>query len=367
MQSMTNDLQTRISGSAQDELTSRLHVADKRCPICQAELASPAILITHVHREHCHSLRSTPKKIDDIYEKFVNENYEWMRNHLEEELIERLQARMAELTERKQTVNGDVDDGTSVTKDVIGKIELRGTSFRSILCTYIDHYGSSSYDSGWGCGYRNTQMLLSCLIKRDDYKQCLHKFWENRDVVSDAIPSIKNLQLFIQKAWAEGFDCTGAEQLGHSLLGTKKWIGATEVATLLSYLKIRCLLVDFHTPTGSNSTHPEIFKWVKTHFQNALQCGFVAPLLLQHQGHSRTIIGVEEEGNGIVNLLILDPSWSKDKLSALDNPDDFCLHLLRVHLSDLKAQQYQILAVLGTISTDTEYENVKVLKSLRIP
>jgi hypothetical protein len=36
---------------------------------------------------------------------------------------------------------------------------------------------------------------------------------------------------------------------------------------------------------------------------------FIAPLYLQHQGHSRTVIGIERKNNGDApNLLILDPS-----------------------------------------------------------
>lgn len=368
MQSMTNDAPTRIPGSTQDELTVRLHVADKRCPICQAVLTSSAARIAHVHREHCNFLRSRTCEVDGTYERFVNENHEWMRENLEEELIERLQERMEELREKKRiSTNGDVDDGNTATRNVTVNVEGIGTSFRLIFCSYVDHYGSSSNDMGWGCGYRNIQMLLSCLVRRGDYKERLQKFWEGKCVDGDNIPSIPHLQLFIEKAWTDGFDEIGAEQLGKCLVGTTKWIGATEAATLLSYLKIRCLLVDFHTPTGPNSTHPELFKWVKAHFRNTFENGFVAPLFLQHQGHSRTIIGMEEEGNGVINLMILDPSWSKQKMLVLEEPDGSGLHLLRVSLSDLRAEQYQLVAVVGTISNETDYENAKILKSTRIP
>lgn len=34
---------------------------------------------------------------------------------------------------------------------------------------------------------------------------------------------------------------------------------------------------------------------------------FIPPLYLQHDGHSRTIVGVEKRGNQI-NLLLFDPS-----------------------------------------------------------
>ena len=34
------------------------------------------------------------------------------------------------------------------------------------MCTNCDHYASDFIDNGYGCGYRNTQMLLSSI--RDD-------------------------------------------------------------------------------------------------------------------------------------------------------------------------------------------------------
>lgn len=367
MQSMTNDPQTQISGSAQDELTVRLHVADKRCPICQAELASSATLIAHVRREHCDSLRSETKEVDDSYERFLTESHEWMKKNLEEDLHERLLAKMAELQQRVQDIDGDIDDGSTVTGDVTAKLEGLGSSFRLILSTYVDHYGSSNKDMGWGCGYRNIQMLLSCLVKRGDYKERLQKFWEEKCTDGDSIPSIARLQLFIEKAWAEGFDEAGAQQLENSLVGTRKWIGATEVVTLFSFLKIHCFLVDFHKSTGPNSTHPELFKWVRNHFRKMSENGFAPPLFLQHQGHSRCIIGVEEEGNSVINLMVLDPSWSKQKMGELEAPDDTALRLVRVCNSALRAPQYQIVAVVGTISSDSDYQNAKILRSVRIP
>ena len=31
----------------------------------------------------------------------------------------------------------------------------------------VDHYQSEPSDAGWGCGYRNIQMLVSNLLKRE--------------------------------------------------------------------------------------------------------------------------------------------------------------------------------------------------------
>ena len=59
------------------------------------------------------------------------------------------------------------------------------------------------------------------------------------------IPSVHGLQSWIEKAWGDGFDPDGADQLGRTLLGTETWIGATECATLLRYFGIRAQVVDF--------------------------------------------------------------------------------------------------------------------------
>lgn len=52
---------------------------------------------------------------------------------------------------------------------------------------------------------------------------------------SGFIPGILLLQCWIERAWADGYDPEGCEQLGGpgSLMGSEKWIGATECAVLL--------------------------------------------------------------------------------------------------------------------------------------
>lgn len=74
----------------------------------------------------------------------------------------------------------------------------------------------------------------------------------------------------------------GSEQLGCKLYNTRKWIGATEVVTLLSSLRINCQLIDFHRPTTPDGKHPELFNWVLRYFEQQKQ---QPPLYLQHQGN----------------------------------------------------------------------------------
>lgn len=62
-----------------------------------------------------------------------------------------------------------IDDNTSCTKSVIPRVASLSASspgvMRTLLCSSIDHYASSYGDKGWGCGYRNLQMMLSSLLQ----------------------------------------------------------------------------------------------------------------------------------------------------------------------------------------------------------
>ena len=59
------------------------------------------------------------------------------------------------------------------------------------------------------------------------------------------VPSIEALQAAVEAAWQAGFDRRGAQQLGHRLVGTRKWVGTTEAAALLRSFGIRARVVDF--------------------------------------------------------------------------------------------------------------------------
>lgn len=52
---------------------------------------------------------------------------------------------------------------------------------------------------------------------------------------SGCIPGVRLLQCWIERAWEDGYDPDGCEQLGGlgALMGSDIWIGATECATLL--------------------------------------------------------------------------------------------------------------------------------------
>uniref|UniRef100_A0A182RCC2 Zinc finger-containing ubiquitin peptidase 1 n=1 Tax=Anopheles funestus TaxID=62324 RepID=A0A182RCC2_ANOFN len=260
-----------------------------------------------------------------------------------------------------------VDDGSSCTKSVSPRVLSLSSSSPNVIKTYVcssvDHYASSYGDKGWGCGYRNLQMMLSSLLQNTSYNEALYSAWGSHGPARTAMPSISRLQRMVEAAWAQGFDIQGSEQLGCKLYNTRKWIGATEIVTVLSWLRIRCELVDFHRPTSVDGRHPELFNWVLRYFEEPRI--HTPPLYLQHQGHSRTIIGIEQRTSGL-SLLVLDPSHGPRQVAALGSSQD-SLRLIRKNSAAMRAPQYQVVAVKGLIDTEDQYQASKVLKSLRIP
>ena len=53
------------------------------------------------------------------------------------------------------------------------------------------------------------------------------------------MPSVYRLQQLIEYAWSAGFDEAGCRQLGGKLVGSRRWIGATEIYAVLSFLGAR--------------------------------------------------------------------------------------------------------------------------------
>lgn len=94
---------------------------------------------------------------------------------------------------------------------------------------------------------------------------------------------------------------------------TRKWIGTTEVYTLFTYLGIRSTIIDFHQP-GPQKLHKDMLDWIQSYFtptkttdQTNVYITDRPPLYLQHQGHSRTVVGIELLKSGKRNLILFDP------------------------------------------------------------
>jgi hypothetical protein len=64
-------------------------------------------------------------------------------------------------------------------------------------------------------------------------------------------------------------------------------------------------VVDYFTPKETIDKPTNIFE---TLTNSPVRITDKMPLILQHDGHSRTIVGYEIDGRGITNLLMFDPA-----------------------------------------------------------
>ncbi|XP_043972133.1 zinc finger-containing ubiquitin peptidase 1 isoform X2 [Gambusia affinis] len=195
------------------------------------------------------------------------------------------------------------------------------------------------------------------------------------------IPSIPRVQRMIEEAWKEGLDPQGASHFSKRLQRTQAWIGATEIYVLLTSLGISARIIDFHQPTGCKNTHPHLFDWIKQYFCQSSESSSLSPrlilthlppLYLQHQGHSRTVVGLEQRKNGSLCLLLLDPgSSSSDTRKLLSRETRLtAVQFVRKFPRNLKHKQYQLIAVQGVLSPEEKQIrifNSRKLSAERIP
>ncbi|XP_024248499.1 zinc finger-containing ubiquitin peptidase 1 isoform X1 [Oncorhynchus tshawytscha] len=282
--------------------------------------------------------------------------------------------------EMMEALASGVDDGRTRTQGVLGALYVYyQREARDCVHVWLsadtDHYCSSEGDKGWGCGYRNFQMLLSSLQRMEPYTTCLSE---------GSVPSIPQVQVLIEGAWREGLDPQGATHFNQRLQGTRAWIGATEIYALCTSLRVSARVLDFHQPTGPGDTHPRLFDWVKQYFSQTATRGArlpprvvqttQPPLYLQHQGHSRSIVGVEQKKNGSLCLLLLDPGCTPGDVRKLLSQDGSTVSTavcrMRKFPGNLKHRQYQVVAVEGVLAPvekQTRILNSRTLQAERIP
>lgn len=136
-------------------------------------------------------------------------------------------------------------------------------------------------------------------------------------------PSIRNLQVWIEAAWREGFDEEGSKTL-KKLINTSKWIGTADLWVAFIFRGIPAQLVDFDLKNNTEGIDC-VISWVVDYFtpkqtidkptnvfesltNSPVTSTNKMPLILQHNGHSRTIVGYEVDGHGVTNLLTFDPA-----------------------------------------------------------
>ncbi|CAG7872058.1 unnamed protein product [Brassica rapa] len=290
----------------------------------------------------------------------------------------------------------------------------------SLLSGYVDHFQSTKEDKGWGCGWRNIQMQCSHLLSRRDQEVKRVLFGG-----SEFVPDIPSLQRWLELAWRSGFDVSGGLHFDKRIYGCKKWIGTTECAALLRSFGLRARVVDF-APEKSRSMYLSVpgsavapkrrgygpmdryvvrkggsgvekggdslgsssssrtskgavlMEWVWNYFSDnrldvssGVHITNKGPLYFQHEGHSRTIVGIQRRLQGTTftpqyNLLILDPadaSFTRGIEKALVDKRGWEGYLKR-GAHTLTCPEYQMLYVDNGIAVGEELEQLKTINSL---
>lgn len=416
----STELERHVNFSHQDILSPQKPVANNEascsgkrngitnegCPLCKmANFASDRDLALHLEEHYKRSDTTPDLSSDQLLARAVEQQEKDNRRLQEQKEFDMLRAQYGmdnqgnfkeqsltnmqravcsgELTitdyyerqmELRMAENCGIDDQSSCTKGIIQKIHTLSSMSKNVVRTYvcsrIDHYASTYGDKGWGCGYRNMQMMISSLTHHTKYNDLMYR--EDGGLLGisanqrHAVPSISRLQKHIEWAWSNGFDAQGCDQLGRKLFNTRKWIGATEMMTLLASMRIRCELIDFHRPTSSDGSHPQLFNWILQYFQKTDD--FKPPLYLQHQGHSRTVVGIEVLPNSL-NLLVLDPSHAPRQMAQLCDTGSGmnAMRMIRKGSGTMRARQYQLVTVTGVMQSEQELQRSKSLVSTKIP
>jgi hypothetical protein len=116
----------------------------------------------------------------------------------------------AKATERSQLIRSifkePYRDPNILPEATIGILELVRivTDLQQVRCSIASpsciHYSQSgSYGAAWSCGYRNIQMLGSCLMGVPEFREILF-------AGNGIVPPIYHIQQFIEQAWRAGFD-----------------------------------------------------------------------------------------------------------------------------------------------------------------
>ncbi|ERN08204.1 zinc finger with UFM1-specific peptidase domain protein [Amborella trichopoda] len=294
-------------------------------------------------------------------------------------------------------------------------LEMESENRQSIITGHIDHYQSSrGEDLGWGCGWRNIQMMCShLLMQRQDVNKVMFGG-------SGFVPDIPSLQRWLEIAWEMGFDMYGAESFNYKIYGSRKWIGTTECAALLRSFGLRAQIVDFGSKMGETSrswggqtanhiwgpmdkflqkvpgASSDLFNhgnlkcystscgnglqilvdWVWNYFvdqsffcsgnDHRVLVSRKTPLYFQHYGHSRTIVGIQSQriGDGMPErrmLLDVDPGQNTATLERSLRENDGWQKLVKRGVHTLKKPQYQLCYVDPGVALGWELEQLKTI------
>ncbi|KAE8444400.1 hypothetical protein EG329_000600 [Mollisiaceae sp. DMI_Dod_QoI] len=159
---------------------------------------------------------------------------------------------------------------------------------------------------GGFCGYRNIQVMCSYII---GVKSQGHEIFDGK------IPTIFNIQDYIESAWDLGINSQGRIETG-GIRGTRKYIGTPDAQAMFCSLGIACDAQGLKPKRGSRPAYELLFTAVENYFINGctdydskVRCTNLPPVYFQHPGHSMTIIGFEKQKDGSRNLIVFDPMF----------------------------------------------------------
>ena len=208
----------------------------------------------------------------------------------------------------------------------------------------------------WDCGYVNAAAVLGCVASRVPHAAAR---LPPKPILANADAPVRQaIQHLVTKAWRDDrFDPEGAQQQGFCMVGRKgkkAWLSPVEVVVLLWHLRVEAFLLEvvqtkgagqavyraaaaWFRPPVADSDEPNT-KRPRHHAELAEDPAHAArgcerlPWMLQHDGHSRLLVGVLTNPP---RLLIRDPNRE---------PTD--ANLSQVAVVDpktLDGQQYEIL------------------------
>lgn len=206
-------------------------------------------------------------------------------------------------------------DGQVVGYDVIPvlkqMLEQCPTTEYAYLCHPCVQHVSKLRREGGFCGYRNIQ-TMSSFIFGSDYEGTHH--------FSGRLPSIFEIQEYIESAWDQGINKQGRVETG-GVRGTRKYIGTPEAQAMFLYLNIPCDAQGFKNKQEAGRAESSLLVNVERYFQQGLfnsgdkvRHTNLPPIYFQHAGHSMTIVGIEKQSGGKANLLVFDPMFRDAKL-----------------------------------------------------
>ncbi|KAF3128495.1 hypothetical protein TWF569_011270 [Orbilia oligospora] len=169
----------------------------------------------------------------------------------------------------------------------------------SVKHVYKEHPAANGF-----CGYRNIQMMAS-FCQKNFVPGCERLYGER-------IPTIIDIQKWIEQAWDRGINAHAREETG-GILYTRKYIGSSEVEAMFTSFGTSTIPRQFSEPNQQINALRHVWNYFSRGFDHETDRVVQtdkAPIYFQHQGHSMTIVGVEQYKCGTLCLLCFDPMFS---------------------------------------------------------